>query len=115
MQARLTPDEVQILTDTLVRRNRDLVHEIARTDHRQFKQLLQNKLDLLNGLQGQLQRGELRFNQKERDVLNEVLDQSENALYFEIARTDHRDFKHLLQKDLSCLEVVHCKIAEQVA
>jgi hypothetical protein len=112
MQVQFTPDELQILTDALVRHNRDLIHEIARTDHREFKQMLQKKLDLLTGLQDQLLRGELQFSENERAVLNEVLDHSESALYFEIARTDDRGFKQLLKKNLECLELVHFKITE---
>ena len=112
MRVQFTPYELQVLTDTLVRHNRDLIHEIARTDHREFKHMLQNKLDLLTGLQGQLLRGELQLGKNERDALNEVLDQSESALYFEIARTDDREFKQLLQKNLEGLELVHCKIRE---
>lgn len=112
MQVQFTPYELQVLTDTLARHNRELIHEIARTDHREFKQLLQKKLDLLTSLQGQLMRGELQLSKNERDVLTEVLDHSERALYFEIARTDERGFKQLLQKNLDRLELAHCKIAE---
>jgi hypothetical protein len=115
MQVEFTQYEMQILTDTLVRHNRDLLLEIARTDHREFKQALQKKLDLLLGVHGQLLRGELRFSEFEREVLNEVLNCSERALYFEIARTDHRTFKRLLQKDLECMELLHFKITEDCA
>ena len=112
MQGQFTSYELQVLTDTLVRHNRDLIHEIARTDHREFKHMLQNKLDLLTGRQGQLLRGELQLGKNERDALNEVLDHTESALYFEIARTDDHEFKQLLQKNLEGLEQVHRKIRE---
>jgi len=110
MQVEFTQHELEVLVDTLTRHNRELLLEIARTDHREFKLMLQKKLDLLTGLQGQLLLGELRFSEAERDTLNEVLDRSERALYFEIARTDNRGFKQLLQKDLECMELLHCKI-----
>lgn len=111
MHVQFTGYELQVLTDTLVRHNRELIHEIARTDHREFKVLLQGNLDLLTGLHGQLLRGELLLSPHEREVLNEVLDAREDALYFEIARSDDRAFKRSLQKDLECLEEVHDKIS----
>jgi hypothetical protein len=111
MQIDFTPNELQMLTDTLARHNGELRHEIARTDHREFKQMLEAKLEILTRLQAQLVRGEVQFSPEESDALREVLDQSENALYFEIARTDDRDFKHLLQKNLECLETAHNKIS----
>lgn len=115
MQVQFTPNELQVLTDTLARHNSELIHEIARTDHREFRHSLQKKLELLMGLQGQLLRGELQFGAEERDALAEVLDQSESALYFEIARTDHRQFKRMLEKNLELLERVHGKITEACA
>jgi len=110
MQVHFTGYELQVLTETLVRHNRELIREIARTEHREFKQQLQQNLDLLTGLHGQLLRGELHLSAHEREVLNEVLEASEDALYFELARTDDRSYKHSLQKDLECLEQVHEKI-----
>jgi hypothetical protein len=115
MHVDFTQYELQLLTDTLMRHNRDLLLEIARTDRREFRQMLQQKLDLLTDLQGQILRGELWLSETARDVLNEMLDRTERALYFEIARTDHRGFKQLLRKDLECMELLHCKLAEGCA
>ena len=111
MQVQFTPSELEVLTEVLARHNRELTHEIARTDARGFKHMLQEKLDLLGRLQNQLVWGELQLSTETNDVLAEVLDQSERALYFEIARTDDRDFKHKLQENLAQLEGAHNKIA----
>jgi hypothetical protein len=110
MKVQFTPNEVKILNDTLARHNQELTHEIAHTDHREFKHILKERLNLLTSLQSQLVWGELQFTQEESDVLNEAIDQSERALYFEIARTDDRDFKHMLRDNLQLLEGAHCKI-----
>jgi hypothetical protein len=110
MQVEFTPNELQVLTEILARHNRDLVHEIARTDDREFKHMLQEKLELLTRLQNQIVWGELQLSTEKSEVLAEVLDQCERALYFEIARTDDREFKHMLQKNLESLECAHHKI-----
>ena len=67
------------------------------------------------GLQGQLLRGELQLSAEERDALAEVLDASESSLYFEIARTDHRPYKRMLERNLESLERAHNKIKEACA
>ena len=110
MQFQFSPNELQLLTDTLIRNTNELRYEIARTDDREFKHMLLQKLDVLTCLQGQLVTGELQLSTEKVGVLAEVLDQSERALYFEIARTDDRKFKHMLQENLECLERAHCKL-----
>ncbi len=115
MQVQFTPNELQVLTDALAQHNSELVHEIARTDHREFRHMLQKKLELLIGLQGRLLQGEIQLSADESEVLAEVLDQSENALYFEIARTDHYKFKRMLERNLDSLERAHSKITEGCA
>ena len=111
MQVQFTPNELEVLTEVLARHRGELIHQIARTDARDFKHLLQEKLDLLGRLQNQLVWGELQLSTEISELLAEVLDQSEHALYFEIARTDDRDFKHKLQDNLGQLESAHQKIA----
>ncbi len=115
MQVQFTPKELEVLTEVLARHNRELTHEISRTDTRGFKHILQEKLDVLGRLQNQLVWGELQLSTEIGDVLAEVLDQSERALYFEIARTDDREFKHTLQENLERLESAHSKITRAAA
>jgi len=112
MQIQFSANELQLLADTLVRHMSELRHEIARTDDREFKQMLLQKLEILTCLQSQLVAGEVQLCTEKDGVLAEVLDQTERALYFEIARTDDREFKHMLQENLECLEGVHCKLTE---
>jgi len=115
MQVQFTPKELEVLTEVLARHNRELTHEISRTDTRGVKHILQEKLDVLGRLQNQLVWGELQLSTEISDVLAEVLDQSERALYFEIARTDDREFKHGLQENLERLESAHSKISRAAA
>lgn len=112
MQIQFSVNEAQLLADTLGRRTSELRHEIARTDDREFKQMLLQKLETLTCLQSQLVPGEVQLSPKTGGALAEVLDQAEHALYFEIARTDDREFKHMLQKNLECLECAHSKLTE---
>ncbi|PSH03668.1 MAG: hypothetical protein CXZ00_10815 [Acidobacteria bacterium] len=112
MQVQFTADELQVLADVLAQHNRELTHEIARTDDRKFKIMLLKKLDVLTQLENQLVQGDVELSSEESDDLVEMLNQSERALYFEIARTDDRDFKHILQKKLERLECAHHKLVE---
>lgn len=112
MYVQFSPIELQLLTETLVRHTNELLHEIARTDDREFKRMLLQKLDTLTCLQSQLIEEEVQLSMEDCGVLDEVLDQSERSLYFEIARTDDREFRHMLQQSLERMESAHCKLTE---
>lgn len=112
MKIQCSGNEQQLLADTLDRRTSELRYEIARTDDREFKQMLLQKLETLTCLQSQLIPGEVQLSAETGGALAEMLDQAEHALYFEIARTDNREFKHMLQKNLECLECVHSRLTE---
>ncbi len=112
MQILFSVNELQLLADTLVQRTSELRHEIARTDDRQFRQMLLKKLETLTLLQSQLVPGEVQLSTETGGALAEVLDKAEHALYFEIARTDDREFKHMLKKNLEGLECAHSKLTE---
>jgi hypothetical protein len=47
---------------------------------------------------------ELQLNDHERRVLQEILDERHKNLIHEIARTDHREFRHELQTRCSLVE-----------
>jgi hypothetical protein len=112
MKIQFSPDELRLLADALVRHTSGLRREIARTEDLEFKHILLEKLDILTCLQSQLATGEVQLSTANAGVLAEVLDQSEHALYFEIARTDDRKFKHMLQENLTCMESAHCKLTQ---
>lgn len=112
MKIQFSVNEQQLLAETLVRRTSELRHEIARTDDREFKQMLLQKLETLTCLQSQLLPEQVQLSTETGDALAEVLDQAEHALYFEIARTDDREFKHMLLKNLECMESVHSRLRE---
>ncbi len=50
MQVEFTHDEVEILAHLLQERARELRFEIAHTDHRLYKQSLNHRLDILEGI-----------------------------------------------------------------
>lgn len=51
MELKLTVEERDLLLQVLEEHHRDLVWEIAHTDHHHFKQVLKIKAKLLEGLQ----------------------------------------------------------------
>jgi len=56
---------------------------------------------------------ELRLNDQERRLLLEILEERHSNLINEIARTDHRDFKHELQARCSVIEDILRKVQSQ--
>ncbi|MGI9101366.1 MAG: hypothetical protein ACR2IF_02875 [Terriglobales bacterium] len=50
MELHLTSDERQLLQEILLDRHRDLLREIAHTDHHHFKQVLKTKEKVLAAL-----------------------------------------------------------------
>jgi hypothetical protein len=56
---------------------------------------------------------ELRLNDQERRLLLEILEERHSNLIHEIARTDHRDFKHELQARCSVIEDILRKVQSQ--
>jgi hypothetical protein len=115
MKVQLMSDEVQELADLLAGDDRELIHEIARTEHGDFKHGLQHREDVLIGLRGKLTRNEVDFSGPELDFLRDVLEHHERILYAEISRTDHREFKHSLQQKLDRIVQLRKKIAELCA
>ncbi len=103
MTARFTSDELLELVDILTSHDRELIREIARTERREFKHGLQRKEDFLTELKGKLLRNECEFSTEELETLREMLEHYERMLYAEISRTDHREFKHMLQQKLDRL------------
>jgi len=114
MQIQLTDHELHVLADTLARHNRHLAHEIAQTDDREFRHMLQNTLEVLTTVQNHLATGELKLSSEEGRALAEALDRSERALSIEIAHTENRDFRHMLHDDLDELTGAHFKIARTI-
>ena len=56
---------------------------------------------------------ELRLEERERQLLLELLEERHNNLIHEIARTDHREYKHELQARCGLIEVILRKVKEQ--
>jgi hypothetical protein len=62
MELQLTEDERELLLEILQERHKNLIHEIARTDHHDFKHELQHRCTKLESI--------LRKVQMERQVLS---------------------------------------------
>ena len=58
MELKLTPVESKFLKETLQERHRDLLREIAKTDHHEFKVALRSKAVVLEELLRKLTEGE---------------------------------------------------------
>ena len=54
MEITFTDEELQLLLEILEEQHRELLHEISRTDHHEFKMLLRNKEKVLECMQGKL-------------------------------------------------------------
>jgi phage terminase Nu1 subunit (DNA packaging protein) len=111
MESRFTPGEQQLLIETLAQHAREMLHGIARANHREFKRMLQLKMERTTRMQLRIAAGEFQLEDDESDLLREALEQGERALCFEIARTDGRKFKHMLQRKLDMLLGVRSKLS----
>ncbi|HYV76303.1 MAG TPA: hypothetical protein VFB24_18780, partial [Candidatus Binatia bacterium] len=54
MELRLKEEEARLLLEILEERYTNLIHEIARTDHREFKHELQSRCLVIEGILKQL-------------------------------------------------------------
>lgn len=59
MQITLSTEEQQLLTKVLEERQRELLREISRTDHHEFKVVLQNNAKVLESLVNKLKEAPL--------------------------------------------------------
>lgn len=55
MELRLDDHEQRLLLEILEERHKNLIHEIARTDHREFKHELQTRCQMVEGILKRLQ------------------------------------------------------------
>jgi hypothetical protein len=107
-----SPEEGQLLAEIVARRNRELIKEIARTDHAAFKHELQYTAKLLEAIAAKIRQEKPRFTECELDLLSEVIEHSERDLLAEIAHTDHRAFKDMLMRKQAVLASARSKVAE---
>lgn len=115
MQLLFTPEEFQVLADILEQYDRDLRDEIVGTENSAFKHSLEKKQQLLEELENRVIRKQLELSTDELDLLGEVLAHSDRELLMEIARTDHREFRHALQKKEGVVRQIHDKVVEVCA
>jgi hypothetical protein len=54
---------------------------------------------------------ELALNDEERNLISEILEERQRSLLMEIAKTDHHDFKLVLQKKERLLESLLDRLA----
>jgi hypothetical protein len=55
MELHLTDEERELLLEILQERHKNLIHEIARTDHHDFRHELQHRCRKLEGILGKVQ------------------------------------------------------------
>jgi hypothetical protein len=56
MEITFTDEELQLLLEVLEEQHRELLHEISRTDHHEFRMLLRNKEKVLESMLDKLAR-----------------------------------------------------------
>jgi hypothetical protein len=110
-----SPEELQVLAEILERRSRELINEIARTDHAAFKHELQYIAKLLDAIGAKVLQEKLRFTGSELDLFAEVIEHSDRDLLAEIARTDHRAFKQMLTRKQALVASARSKLSEAAA
>jgi hypothetical protein len=112
MHLQFTSDEFQLLTDVLEQRDRELRHQIIRTDNDDLRHSLERMQGLLDEVEHKVVRREPDLSAGELDILGEVVDQCERGLQAEIALTVDSEFRCLLQKKEELLRPVHDKVVE---
>jgi hypothetical protein len=61
MEVTITPEEMELLIEILEERHRDLLHEISRTNHHEFKLVLRKKEKLLESVLLRLRAAQLVY------------------------------------------------------
>ncbi len=112
MLLQFTSDELQLLTDVLEQRDRELRNRIIGTDDDDLRHRLEKTQRLLEELEHKLVCGQPELTTDELDLLGEVVDQSERGLAAEIARVEDREFRQTLEKREHMLRPVHDKVVE---
>ncbi len=112
MLLQFTSDEVQLLTDVLEQRDRELRNQIIRTDDDGLRSRLEKVQRLLDELEHKLVRRQPELTTDELDLLGEVVDQCERGLTAEIARAQDREFRQTLEEREHLLRPVHDKVVE---
>jgi hypothetical protein len=116
MKVLFSPEEVEEMVEILTGDDRELILEIARTKHHaEFKHDLQHREDFLAKVEDKLMRKESDFSAEELDTLRDILEHHERALYGEISRAEHREFKHTLQEKLDRIILLRKKVTELCA
>lgn len=115
MQLYFSADEYELLANLLMQRDRELREELARTDAREFKGGLRQELQVLGGLENKILGKDLQLGADELDFLAEVMNHCYRELVREIARTDRRDFRNLLQRRAELLGRVRDRVVEACA
>jgi hypothetical protein len=108
-------EELQVLVEIMEQRNRELIGEIARTEHAAFKHELRDSAQLLDAIETKLVKGGLRFTPCELDFFAEVIDRHDRELLAEIAHTDHREFKHMLIRKQAVLASARSRVLQACA
>lgn len=112
MDLQFTSDEFQLLTDVLEQRDRELRHEIVRTDNDEVRHRLETVQRLLDEVEHKLVRREPELTADELDLLGEIVDQCQRGLTAEIARTEDRESRRVLLNREELLRPVHDKVVE---
>ncbi len=112
MLLQFASDELQLLTDVLEQRDRELRNQIIATDDDNLRDRMERTQRLLEELEHKLVRRQPELTTAELDLLGEVVDQCERGLTAEIARVEDREFRQTLEEREHMLRPIHDKVVE---
>ncbi len=112
MLLQFTADELQLLTDVLEQRDRNLRNQIISTDDDEHRNRLEKTQWLLDEVQHKIVRRNPVLNADELDLLGEIVDQCERGLTAEIGRAQDCEFRQALESREHQLRPLHDKVVE---
>jgi len=112
MILQFTPEELQMMVDLFEERLRGLDDEIAHTDRRNTRVVLEQQEKMLQEVEDKVMRHDVAFTADELEFLLDYIGERVQKLRMEIYRTDAREFKQVLRTRQEVLERIHDKITE---
>jgi hypothetical protein len=106
------PEELQLIVNLLEDRLRFLDVEIARTDRRNARDILEQEEKVVKQIEDKVMAHDLAWSVDELDFMIDFLSHRSQELRHEISRTDNRDYKQALRLRQQTLEKTQDKVTE---
>jgi hypothetical protein len=112
MTLQFTNEELQLMVELLEEQLRSLDSEIAHTERRVYRSILEQQEKQLDQLENKVIAHDLSFATDELECLLDFLTAKSRELRNEIARTDNREYKQILRNRQEILEHTEDKVTE---